>query len=306
MNWRRIFTSPPPGAACCLDGGLAAVVHRDSKGGLHCAAETLPENTFDVGPVGLQAVQRPALATALAKLRGAAEGIGRVAVILPTGWMRSFLIDVDRVPRKRDELHDVVRWRLRKLLPVPPADLRLSVVPVQVAEGRRALLCMAALERAVATIESSFRNIGIEPGLISTRLFTVVPRDSGERGAMLVIQQEASFLSLLGLVSGQPFLLRTKPLPKHDDGASAVTREISLGIEYGRSEFAVDGDVNLLIVAKSDAVTQRIAEWVGDQPAGVRLVAASAKPLCAPTAIADRLGDTLLAPAVSVVTEGVR
>ena len=46
-----LLTSPPPATGWSLDGSLAAVVRRQSKAELRCAAVEIPEETFDVGPV---------------------------------------------------------------------------------------------------------------------------------------------------------------------------------------------------------------------------------------------------------------
>ena len=141
---------------------------------------------------------------------------------MPTSWLRSFLIDVERPPRKDEELHDVVRWRLKKLLPVAPTDLRLSIVRLPEIDGQKRLLVMAGIERAMHAIESAFGSIGVEVGLITTRLFALVPRGAGVVRPALVVQHEESFLSLLLLTDGVPRLLRTKPLALADQSDALV------------------------------------------------------------------------------------
>ncbi len=190
MNWDRIFTSPPPSTGWVLGATDAVIVHRTAGDEIHCAAEDLPAGAFEVGPVGLQSVNSEAIGPALARLKGAAEGTRSAAVITPTSWLRCFLIDIDRPPRKEEELKDVVRWRLKKLLPVAPTDLRLSIVRLPEIAGQRRLLVMAGIERAMDAIESAFKAIGVEVGLITTRLFALVPRGAGVARPSLVIPQK--------------------------------------------------------------------------------------------------------------------
>jgi hypothetical protein len=305
MNWQQLLTSPPPNTGWLLEPDLAAVIHRDSKGGFHCASEALEKNPFEVGPVGLQAVDEGALRTVLATLKGATEGARTAAVIVPTGWFRSYLIDVDRPPRRHDELLDVVRWRLKKLLPVPPTDLRISVVRLQETDGARHLLCMVGIERAVAAIESSFQEVGIEPGLLTTSLFAAVPRAVADGQPTLVIQHEAAFLSLLLFSGGVPRLLRTKPLPAADNGAGTVLREAGLTLGYIRDSLGFEGEIEVGLTVLDPDIEAELRSWLAQRDDLVPTSVVDA-PLCAPATVVDRLGAARLGPALAVVLGEVR
>jgi len=305
MNWEQFLTSPPPSTGWVFDSEMVAVAHRSKTQEIHCAAEDLPADSLDVGPVGLQAVHDEALGPVLARLKGAAEGTGTAAVIVPTGWLRSFLIDVDRLPRREDELSDVVRWRLKKLLPIPPAELRLAVIRLPEFEGQRRLLVMTGIERAMAAIEACYSDIGIEVGLITTRLFALVPRLKGVTLPTLVIQYEESFLSLLLLVGGVPRLLRTKPLPLSDDDGKAVLREATLTLGFIRDAVGVDGEIEVRLNSERPEMDAMMRGWLADQT-GLIPAAEMAGPPCGPTTVVDRLGAARLAPALAVVSGELR
>jgi hypothetical protein len=305
MNWERLLTSPPPSTAWVFDSGLVAIAHRSKTQEIHCAAEELPGGIFDVGPVGLQAVHDEGLAPALARLKGAAEGADSAAVIVPTSWLRSFLIDVDRVPRREDELQDIVRWRLKKLLPVPPAELRLSVVRLPEWDGQRRLLVMTGIERAMAGIETCFAAIGIEVGLITSRLFALVPRGVRELPATLVFQQEDGFLSLFLLVDGVPRLLRTKPLARSDGNETTVLREAALTMGFIRESVGIDGEIGVRLSSGQPEMEATIRSWLAEQ---TNLVPTQDErtQACGPTTVVDRLGTARLAPALAVVSGELR
>jgi len=305
MNWQQLLTSPPPNTGWLLDNDLGVVLHRDSKGELHCAAEALDAATFEVGPVGLQAVDEEALKAVLARLKGAAEGARTAAIIVPTGWLRSYLIAADRLPRKQDELLDVVRWRLKKLLPIPPTEFRISVVRLPETDGQRHVLCMVGIERAMAAIESSFQEVGVEPGLITTRLFAVVPREAPVDQPTLVIQHEEAFLSLLLLSDGVPRLLRTKPLPVVIDGDETVIREIGLTLGYIRESLGFDTDIEVRLTVANADLDAEMRSWL-EQREGLVPANDVSTPPCAPTTVVDRLGAARLAPAMAVVLGEVR
>lgn len=305
MNWERFLTSPPPSTGWVFDSETVAIAHRSKTQEIHCAAEELPAGSLDVGPVGLQAVNDDALGPVLARLKGAAEGTDSAAVIVPTSWLRSFLIDVDRVPRRDDELQDIVRWRLKKLLPVPPAELRLSVVRLPEIEGQRRVLVMAGIERAIGAIEACYATIGIEVGLITTRLFALVPRLVGETAATLVVQHEESFLSLLLLVDGTPRLLRTKPLARSDVNLTVVLREASLTLGFVRESIGIDGEIEVRLSCEQPEMDASLRTWLADQSGLVPATETTAPP-CGPTTVVDRLGAARLAPALAVVSGELR
>jgi hypothetical protein len=305
MNWQRFVTSPPPSTGWVFDPDMIVVAHRSQSQEIHCAAEDLPAGVLDVGPVGLQSVDSEALGPILARLKGAAEGTDSAAVVVPTSWLRSFLLDVDRVPRKEEELQDIVRWRLKKLLPVPPTDLRLSVGRLTESDGQRRLLVMTGYERAMKAIEACFAAVGVEVGLITTRLFALVPRSSWDAAGTLVIQHEEGFLSFLLLVDGVPRLLRTKPLPRSNGGPAALLRETKLNLGFIRESVAFQGDIEVKLSCGVPELDATIRSWLADQ-AGLLPANESAGPPCGPTTVVDRLGATRLEPALAVVSGELR
>ncbi len=305
MNWERLTTSPPPNTGWTLGATDAIVVHRTKGGELHCAAEELPDGGFEVGPVGLQAMDSEVVVPAFARLKGAAEGAQTAAVIVPTGWLRSFLIEIDRVPRKESELHELVRWRLKKLLPVAPTDLRLSVVPLPETGGKRPLLVMAGVERAMAAIEATFSSIGIEVGLITTRLFAIVPRNAGANRPILVIQHEESFLSLLLLSEGVPRILRTKPLAADGDSRGTVLRETGLTLGFIRDKLGVEGPIEVKLSCEDPDLDAQLREWLAAQE-GLAPAPDGVVPPCGPTTVASRVGPVRIAPAAAVVMGELR
>ena len=305
MRWEQFFTSPPPSTGWVFDSEMVAVAHRSKTEEVHCAAEDIPAGGLEVGPVGLQAIHNDVMGPALARLKGVAQGAGTAAVIVPTAWLRSFLMDFDHLPRRENELMDVARWRLKKLLPVPPAELRFSVIRLPEADGQRRLLVMTGIERAMAAIEACYSAIGIEVGLITTRLFALVPRLAGGTLPTLVIQQEERFLSLLLLVDGAPRLLRTKPLPRAVDDGETVLREATLTLGFIRDTLGVGKNIEVRLNSERPEMDAIMRAWLADQ-AGLVPAAEMAGPPCGPTTVVNRLGAARLAPALAVISGELR
>jgi hypothetical protein len=247
---------------------MVALGRHDGKGRLDCACRELPAETTAVGPVGLQTVDHEQLAEALGAVHEAMGGSRRVAVVVPTGWVRTHLLDFAELPRRQPEVAEVVRWRLKKLLPVPPAELRLSIVPQASVEGRRRLLVTVALERAMAELEGTFSEVGVMPGLITPGILALASiGDDEEPGARLHVQYEEGFFSLLLLDSGVPLLLRTKPLTTVQEPWPTVGRELHMALTYIRDTLDVTGSLEVMIAASAAEIDEELRSWWSGQDA---------------------------------------
>jgi hypothetical protein len=303
MKIAKWFTSPPPATGWSLDSALAAVVRRDSKGELRCAATEFPGGTFEVGPVGLQSVDPERMRPVLSRLQEEVTGSKRAAVVVPTGWFRTHLLDFDELPRRQADIHDVVQWRLKKLLPVPPSSLRLATVTQPPSDGKRRLLTLVGVERAMAGLEEVFLSVGVSPSLITPRLFAVA--DSVDADSPVVtIQQERGFLSLMLLIRDVPHLLRTKPLPNDDWGV--VERELALTTSFIRSSLEIEDPMTVEVSAESDLLGDRLRSWIADTDG---LSAAPVVPQQIAfdgTVVSDRVGSFRLDPVTNAMLGGVR
>lgn len=266
MKWKRLFTTPPPAAGWYLDSRMVALGCHDGKGRLDCACRELSAEAVAVGPVGLRAVDRAPLLEALGAVHEAVGGSRRASVVVPTGWVRTHLLDFAELPRRQPEVTEVVRWRLKKLLPVPPTELRLSIVPQAPVDGRRRLLVTVALERAMAELEGVFAELGVVPGLVTPGVLALASvGDDEEPGIRLHVQYEEGFLSLLLLDSGAPLLLRTKPLASRQAPWPTVSRELHLALTYIRDTLDVAARLEVKIAASTAEIDEELRSWWSGQ-----------------------------------------
>ena len=303
MNWTRLLTSPPPTTSWILDGSVIAALRRDPKGGVLWAAEPTPAGSFEVGPAGLQSVDRRKLVAALGSIHGRLDGARRVAVVVPTGWTRSYVLSFQELPRRQRELEQVVQWRLKKLLPVPPSDLRMALVNLAPSDGSRPILATVGLERAFAEIEAAFREISIEVGLITGQIFALAR--AAAPGARLLVQQEGGFLSLLITEDDQPRLIRTKHLSLSGRLADATRRELNLTLSFVRESLGIVGELGLEVFADSSGLEREIEDWRSAQT-GVQRVPARPLPSFAIAGALERLGLARIQPLWSVIEEDRR
>ncbi|MEN8163381.1 MAG: hypothetical protein ABFS37_04565 [Acidobacteriota bacterium] len=303
MNWKMLFSTPPPDTVWSLDDHRVVVVHRDRKTGDRCAAVDAPKGLFEMGAAGLQNVDGQRLAGLLTSLQEKIKGARRAALVVPTNWVRCFLMEAEELPRRRADLQDVLRWRLKKLLPVAPANLRIAASIQSPAGGNEHVLCSAASEKGVAQLESAFEDSGISPGLVVPRLFALVTEPVTSDAPRVIVQQEDSVLSMAVVAGGGVRLIRTKPLPRSGGTWEGVEREIGLAMSYIRTTMLIEGDVEAVVSASDENSVRSIAGLLEGQP-GVAVRFLEVRQVCPDAHLAATLGSARLAPLAAVLDGG--
>ncbi len=146
--------------------------------------------------------------------------------------------------------------------------------------------------------------VGVEVGLITTRLFALVGRMADEQHSTMLVQVEDGYLSVMMMQRGVPRLLRTKPLPPRFETGEAIERELRLTVEFVRDRIGIDGELHVTTVCLKPELESDLRTWLAGQ-AGI--VSVTDRPLggCGPAPVADRIGLARLTPAVAVVTGAV-
>ncbi len=299
MSWQRWLSSPPPAAVWVVDRDLVGVVRRGQGGALECRSARPDDTLAEVGPVGLQGVDGARLGRTMARALDGAVTTRRAAAIVPTSWCRCYLFDFDRLPRRPAEVTDILRWRLKKLLPVPPGELRLAWTLTSHERSRR-VLCVASLDKPMAALEAAFTAAGVSLGLITCHLLALAAAFRPGDGRRLVVQHEAGFQSLLLIVDGIPTLVRTKPLAATAAGAKCEidTAELRLTASYIRTTLAVAGPIRVSVAAESSDAGRELREWWAAQEG---MVVDHHPTAAVALGSDDRVGSSRLAAAASLL-----
>jgi hypothetical protein len=263
MNVSALFRTPPPAHAFMagpeflvygrLDGPRATLEKVER--------EVVPDGWYTLGPVGVLQVERQPLADALGRLRGRLERPPqRASLVVPNSWVRSVVLDVGPLPRQRDEAEESLRWRLKKLLPCRPEDVRLDFIPVG-DNGR--VLVILALDRPLAAVEDAFATTGaqlvrIEPTVLA--LAPLVP----VRSAVLVTAESRAF-GIVVLLDGKVRWLRQKALPEDESQAGLfVIRELERTLSQVREALATAGQLPLWLAAQAQ-VRGAVEGWARER-----------------------------------------
>ncbi len=262
MKLSSLFRTPPPPHAFAAEASQLRYGRLDSRRETLEKVESaaLPPGWFQLGPVGLLQLDQRALAAAVAGLVSRCEKPPqRAALVVPNSWVRSVVMDVGPLSRHRDEAEESVRWRLKKLLPCRPEDVRLDYLGVG-DNGR--LLVVLALDKPLRTVEETFASAGVQLVRVEPLVLAVaplVPR-RGRGAVLLAIEDQAMGVAVT--LDGTLRWLRQKTLP--DDGGHFDTfllRELSRTFEQTRQILGPDQPLPLWVVAERPGAVETVRSW---------------------------------------------
>ncbi len=168
---------------------------------------------------------------------GAASG-GPAALVIPDPCTRLTMVPAAEVPDgTREQVDEVLRFKLRRLLPFDTHDARIALV-----RGPRPadqVLVSVAHRAVVESLESMCAEVGLQPGFVqpsgAALLFASVA--SHPAGDGLVVNWDGTYVTIFLVRDGWPVLQRTL-----GDGASTrveqVTREVGSTVLYYRDRLA--------------------------------------------------------------------
>ncbi len=267
MNLRSFLGTPSPahtfspGDDQLVYGRLSG--HRDAL--VQVERCPVPAGWFRLGPVGLLQVDRQALTGALGALLGRIEKPPKLAsLVVPNGWTRSVAVETGGLPRQRDEAEEVVRWRLKKLLPCRPEDVRLDFAPG--GDGGR-MLVVLALDRPLSAVEEVFAAAGVELGRIEPVALALTALLPASPTPVVLAAVEEHALGLVVLAGGRPVLLRHKPLPADAQRADQfMTREITRTIAHAREQEQLTGPIVIWIATTGGDREADVERWADAVP----------------------------------------
>ncbi len=277
--------APAPVAphAFALDGGrLAYAGFRREHGGFalrEARSLPLPEGLFQNGPLGGPLPEPRALAAAVEGFVSRLASVPKHAsLVLPDSWVRATILELGALPTRADLRLDVLRFRLKRLVPFRVEELRVRATPIAPIAGQedpiRAFVLFASEPLCVA-LEAAFAEAGVELGQITNptlaRLEALTFRDRLAGLTALATVEGATGFALLFARDGEPLLWRQKTLgeePEGGDRAAHLLAEMRLTRTFLAERFGGEEPAAVLLTAPgtSTAAWTQILEEAFERP----------------------------------------
>lgn len=218
----------------------------------------LPRDAFQHGPLGGPprdpAAFRELVAGLVTSIPG---GVKEASLVLPDAWLRVTFTECGELPKAAEALDEVLRWKLRRLVPFRVDDLRVGateVSPIPGQEEPRRLLLGFAVEQLLVQVEEAFAAAGVRIGQVTNAglslLAALPPAPAGSFAALVVVGAEG--YTLIFARNGQPVLHRYKAftgnLPEAAR-ASFVGRDLKLTRNFLDEHFPGSSLSQVLLLA---------------------------------------------------------
>jgi hypothetical protein len=241
----------------------------------------LPADAFHSGLMG-GPLRDPAAFESLVGglVRGIPGGLKEASLVLPDAWLRVTYSEITDVPRQAQARDEVLRWKLRRLVPFRVDELRVSAVevePLPVQEEPRRLLLGFGVEQLLAQIEDAFAAHHVRLGRITNSSLALLSAVEipASGGFAAVVQVETEGYTLIFARNGEPVLHRYKPFTGGmPDAAHSgyVTRDLKLTRNFLDEHFAGAPLGPVLLLAPPDSEPMwldRLQEGLGSSVAPI-------------------------------------
>lgn len=227
----------------------------------------LPDGLLTDGPLGAPLRDAAAFGEEVKRFVNGIEGpVESASLVVPDAWLRLLFIESPELPRRTRDRLDILRWKLKRLVPFRVEDLRISATPVETfpdQEEPQRLLVGFAIETLMAQIEDAFAAAGVEIGCIINSTLAMVAslkHNAGPQGLSGLVAVYPDAYTLCFFRHQEPVLYRYKSsadgLPIRTD---SVLRDLRLTTHFVQQHFADAGLEHLFLAAHQDDE----AMWLG-------------------------------------------
>ena len=270
----------PPPHAFRVDGRAVEYAGFERRGDglalVRAERVELDPETFQEGLLGGPAREPAGLRGRVAELVQRTDGVREAALVLPDAWLRLAFVDVAELPAAAQERDDVLRWKLKRLVPFRVEELRLAAaevapLPQQSGEEPHRLLLGFAVDALLGQLEDAFEAVGVRIGRVTSESLALVSAvvgggDAAGGGMTAITLVGDGGYTLAFVHRGLPVLHRykgfTSSLPDASRGGF-VTRDLRLTRTF--LEDSLPGlAVGRVLVAAPAGAGEPWLDWLGE------------------------------------------
>jgi Tfp pilus assembly PilM family ATPase len=199
------LASPPPDAAIEIAADRVAAAALTTRGsGLVVNGHATETLSPGVVTPSLTATNIHDRAAVVAALRRVLERLGararRVALVIPDTAVKVSLLRFEKVPPRRDDLDQLVRWQLRKAAPFAVDDASVTYAPgLEIEGGGREFVVEMARRDTVREYEAVCEEANVYAGLVDTATLALLGLFAGSAaptGDWLLVHVRQEYTSI--------------------------------------------------------------------------------------------------------------
>ena len=214
------LASPAPDAALEIAPARVCAATLAARGALSMrsyAADVLPTDAIAASLTARNIVNRDAVITSVRTVFGQLDRRpARVALVIPDLAAKVSVVHFDRIPSRRDDLDQLVRWQMRKAAPFPIEEASVSYTPgARSADGGGDFIVVLARRDVVAEYEDVCAAAGAHAGVVDIATFAAVNLALGSTrvrtGDWLIVHMRPEYTSIAIVRSGELIFFRNRP-----------------------------------------------------------------------------------------------
>ncbi len=263
----------PPHVFAIDEGRLSYARFERAGGGFQLTdwrSVALAPGTFQEGLLGGPLREPRVFADRLGDLlRTAAGTVKSASLVLPDAWLRIAFTEGGQLPKAGPARDEVLRWKLKRLVPYRVEELRISASETgpatSPAEGR--LMLAFALEALLDQIEEAFASHGVTLGQITSAGLAALaaaarlPR-KGLIGLTLVGERDHT---LLFARDGEPVLFRFKSGVGSSGDEDLIRRDLRLTRSFLEEQFGEEGGFAEVCVLAAPNQEPSWVTWLSEE-----------------------------------------
>jgi type IV pilus assembly protein PilM len=259
--------SPPPSVGLEIAARRVTAVAIGSHAGKPVvsahATEALPEGAVLPSLNAANIVDRAAVGAAVGRVLEAVGGRGaRVALVVPDGSTKVSLVKFEKLPAKKEDLEQLVRWQVKKTVPFPIDQAQLAWTRGATdAAGATEMVVALARRDIIEEYEGVAERAGAQTGLVDLATFnlinlamladaslrSLVPSEQGATPVDWLLVHVAADSSTIAIVRGdQLMFFRNRPA----DAEGRLSELVHQTAMYYEDRLGGHGFARVLVTAR--------------------------------------------------------
>lgn len=248
----------PPNVVVVDESGFGAVKFVREKESIFVLVSnylSIPEGRlFEKMPLGGRLEKKEEARELFSSLIERVGKIDAVVLLVPDVWYRLAIIEVENFPHDEDTRLDVIRWKLKKSVPVRPEELRIDYEILREDKGITKLLLGFCSEQFLSDLENLLESFDIKVGWITNETVSAYRAvksiiDTFSVSSLLLASKRYYTLTVFN--ERRPVIYRFKKMVKElDEEEKSIRRDLRLTAVYIREKLGINLPERNLVVAE--------------------------------------------------------